>query len=55
MKISIFTTITKPEERMDPWKEQIFMKILQMKLLLQGRLADEFSFDIIGKQFQGFQ
>ena len=40
MKISIFTTITKPEERMDPWKEALnCYEDLQMKLLLQGRLA----------------
>ena len=54
MKISIFTTITKPEERMDPWKEALncYEDFADEVVIAGEDWPDEFSFDIIGKQFQ---
>lgn len=52
--ISIFTTMTKPEERMDPWKEALnCYNDLADEVVIEGSdWPEEFKFDHIGKTFQ---
>ena len=54
MKISIFTSMTNPEERKDPWKEAIqCYEDLADELITVGEdWPYEFKFDHIGKTFQ---
>ena len=53
-KISVFTTMTNPEERKDPYKEAInCYKELGDELIIVGDdWPDEFKWDHIGKTFQ---
>ena len=58
MKLSVFTTMTDPESRNDPYKEAInCYKELADELIIVGEnWPDEFSFDYIGKTFhEGFE
>ncbi len=54
MKISIFTTITNPEERMDPWKEALacYEDIADEVVCVGKDWPEEFSFELIGQKFQ---
>ena len=50
MKISIFTSMTNPEERKDPWKEAIqCYEDLADELITVEIVGREFKFDHIGK------
>ena len=53
MKISIFTTMTNPEERMDPWKEAIdCYEDFADEIITTGQdWPEEFNWDHIGKTF----
>lgn len=56
-KISIFTTMTDPEERMDPWKEALnCYEDFADEVIITGQdWPDEFKWDHIGKTFyEGF-
>ena len=58
MKISICTTMTNPEERMDPWKEALdCYKDFSDEIIVTGKnWPVEFSWDHIGKTFnEGFE
>jgi len=58
MKISIFTTMTNPDERMDPWKEALnCYKDFADEVIITGQdWPEEFTWDHIGKTFQqGFE
>lgn len=54
MKISIFTSYTNPEERMDPWKESLkcYEDFADEVVVVGKKWKYEFSFDQIGKVFQ---
>lgn len=53
MKISIFTTMTNPKERMDPWKEAInCYEDFADEIITTGQdWPEEFNWDHIGKTF----
>lgn len=58
MKISIFTTYTNPEKRMDPWKEatQCYGEFADEVIVTGQNWPEEFKFSYIGEQFQqGFE
>ena len=58
LKISIFTSYTNPEERMDPWVEslQCYKEFADEVVVVGEDWEYEFSFDHIGKTFQqGFE
>ena len=54
MKISIFTSYTDPERRMDPWKEALdcYKDFADEVVVVGENWKQEFSFDYIGKVFQ---
>jgi hypothetical protein len=55
--ISISTTMTNPEERMDPWKEAIrcYKDLADEVVILGEDWPNDFSWDYIGKKFhEGF-
>lgn len=54
MKISIFTSMTNPEERMDPYKEALncYKDFADEVVVVGENWPNEFSFDYIGKTFQ---
>lgn len=54
MKISIFTSYTNPDERMDPWKESMacYEEYADEVVVVGQNWPNEFSFDHIGKTFQ---
>ena len=54
MKISTFTTMTKPEERLDPWKEAIkcYESFSDEVVVVGEDWPTEFKFDLIGKYYQ---
>ena len=54
MKISIFTTMTNPEKRMDPWKEALecYNFFADEVVVVGDDWPTEFSWDHIGKTFQ---
>ncbi len=54
MKLSIFTTMTEPEKRMDPWKEAIkcYEDYADEVITIGQEWPEEFRFDHIGKTFQ---
>ena len=54
MKISIFTSYTDPETRMDPWKEALdcYKDFADEVVVVGQNWKQEFSFDYIGKVFQ---
>ena len=54
MKISIFTSMTNPEERGDPWREALnCYKDLADELIIVGQdWPQEFKFSYIGEVFQ---
>ena len=54
MKISIFTTMTNPDERMDPWKEALnCYEDFADEVVITGQdWPDKFVWDHIGKTFQ---
>ena len=53
MKISIFTTMTNPEERMDPWKEAIncYENYADEVVIVGDDFKEEFTWSDIGKMF----
>ena len=53
-KLSIFTTMTKPDERMDPWEEALncYNYFTNNVRIVGEDWPEEFSFEIIGKIFQ---
>ena len=58
MKISIFTTYTKPEERCDPWEEAIncYESIADEVVITGKSWPKEFKWEYIGQTFQeGFE
>ncbi len=58
MKLSIFTHMTNPEERMDPWKEALscFEYFADEIIIVGKEWPYEFKWDYIGKVFQeGFE
>ena len=58
MKVSIFTTMTNPEERMDPWKEALncYESIADEVIVVGADWPEEFKWDHIGKTFnQGLE
>ena len=54
MKISIVTSYSKPEERMDPWKEAIecYEDFCDELIVVENYLKEEFRFEDLGKMFQ---
>ncbi len=54
MNISIFTSITNPEMRMDPWKEALscYEDIADEVITVGNDWPEEFTFSYIGKVFQ---
>ena len=54
MNISIFTSYTDPEKRMDPWKEALncYNDFADEVIVVGKQWKQEFSFDYIGKVFQ---
>lgn len=54
MKISIFTSMTNPAKRMDPWKEALtcYQSFADEVIVVGENWPDEFSFSHIGKTFQ---
>ena len=54
MNISIFTSYTDPEKRMDPWKEALscYNDFADEVIVVGKEWKQEFSFDYIGKVFQ---
>ena len=54
MKISIFTTMTNPQKRMDPYKEALkcYEDFADEVIIVGENWPEEFSFDYIGKTFQ---
>jgi len=54
MKISIFTTMTEPEKRMDPWKEALdcYKEFSDEVVVVGENWPKEFSFEYIGQTFQ---
>ena len=58
MKISIFTTMTNPEERMDPWKEALecYNSFADEVVVVGEDFKEDFTWSDIGKMFtEGFQ
>ena len=58
MKISIFTSMTDPKERMDPWKEALscYHDFADEVVIVGKDWPQEFSWDYIGKTFhEGFE
>ena len=58
MKLSVFTTMTDPESRNDPYKEAIncYEELADELIIVGENWPDEFSFDYIGKTFhEGFE
>jgi len=56
--LSIFTSFTNPEERMDPWKESLncYEHFADEVVTVGENWEKEFSFELIGKTFQeGFE
>ena len=53
MKISIFTTMTNPEERMDPWKESLacYEDFADEVIVVGENFKNEFTWSDIGKMF----
>ena len=57
-ELTIFTTMTSPEKRMDPWEEALeCYNFFTYNVVIVGKdWPEEFSFDLIGKYFQkGFE
>ena len=54
MNISTFTTMTKPDERGDPWKEALscYESFSDEVIIVGKEWPHEFKFDLIGKYFQ---
>lgn len=54
MKLSIFTTMTDPEKRMDPWKEALscYEDVADEVISVGSDWPQEFSFELIGEKFQ---
>lgn len=54
MKLSIFTSMTKPEERNDPWKEALecYKDFADEVIIVGDKWPIEFSFEYIGEVFQ---
>jgi len=54
MNISIFTSMTKPEERNDPWSEALecYRDLADEVIIVGEKWPDEFSFELIGEVFQ---
>jgi hypothetical protein len=54
MKISIFTSMTNPEERQDPWKEALncYEDLADEVIIVGEDWPEEFSWDYIGQTFQ---
>lgn len=54
MKLSIFTHMTNPEERMDPWKEALncYRYFADEVVIVGKEWPYEFKWDLIGKTFQ---
>ena len=54
MKLTIFTTMTDPEKRMDPFREALkcYEDFADEVVVVGDDWPDEFSFDFIGKKFQ---
>lgn len=54
MNITIFTSMTNPEERNDPWKEALecYRDIADEVIIVGEKWPEEFSFEFIGKVFQ---
>ena len=54
MKISIFTTMTNPKKRMDPFEEALecYSDFADEVIRVGDSWPEEFSFDYIGKTFQ---
>ena len=54
MKISIFTSMTNPEERQDPWKEALncYEDFADEVITVGEDWPEEFSWDYIGQTFQ---
>ena len=54
MKLSIFTTMTDPESRMDPYREALkcYEEFADEVVIVGEDWPEEFSFDYIGKKFQ---
>jgi len=54
MKLSIFTSMTKPDERNDPWKEALacYEDFADEVIVVGKNWPQEFSFEYIGKVFQ---
>ena len=52
--LSIFTTMTNPEERMDPWEEALncYNDLADEVIIVGKDWPDEFAFEHIGKTFQ---
>ena len=54
MKLSIFTSMTNPEQRKDPWKEatKCYEDFADELTIVGKNWPEEFSFDYIGQVFQ---
>ena len=54
MKLSIFTSMTNPEERNDPWKEALecYEDFADEVIVVGQTWPKEFSFEYIGSVFQ---
>ena len=54
MKLSIFTSMTNPDERNDPWKEatRCYEDFADEVVVAGETWPEEFKFDYIGKVFQ---
>ena len=54
MKVSIFTTMTNPQKRMDPYIEALkcYEDFADEVIIVGKNWPEEFSFDYIGKTFQ---
>ena len=58
MKLSIFTSMTNPEERNDAWQEAIscYEDIADEVIVVGDSWPEEFKFDLIGQTYQeGFE
>jgi len=54
LKVSIVTSYSNPEERMDPWKEALecYKDFCDELIVVENYLKDEFRFENIGEMFQ---
>ena len=54
MKLSIFTSMTNPEERNDAWQEAIscYEDIADEVIVVGDSWPEEFKFDLIGQTYQ---